>query len=433
MDELRVLHAADLHVDSPMLGLVAYEGAPIDEVRSATRAAMRALVAEAIEREVHLVLLAGDLYDGSWRDYNTGLFVVAQLAELHEAGIPVVLVHGNHDAESQLTRRLRLPPNTKVLASSRPERHVLAELGVAVHGQSYATRAVDSDLSAAYPSADPGLVNIGMLHTCLDGSLGHHPYAPCTLAGLRSKRYDYWALGHVHDHTVVSEEPLVVFPGNLQGRHARETGPKGATLVTFSGGEARLEQLVLDVVRWERCVVDVAGVASMDEVLERCRGRLSALAGSGSRCLAVRVELVGQSAANGVLRARHEALVNEVRALSLALGGADLFVEKVVVATAAPPGRRLEGSGVSGEVGRVLEDLRGRLAGLASDEGGPLAQLASLRAQLRGAGGSGPAEALEDEALEAALDDAAAMLLTLLGNEEDGASVGGAGESADAD
>ncbi|EQD80584.1 Metallophosphoesterase, partial [mine drainage metagenome] len=164
-------------------------------------------------------------------------------------GIPVVIVYGNHDAESQLTRRLRLPPNTTVLSSTKPETHIFSDLGVAVHGQSYATRAIGADLSLAYPKADPGLVNIGMLHTCFDGSLGHDPYAPCSLAGLRSKGYDYWALGHVHDHRVVCEDPMVVFPGNLQGRHIRETGPKGATLVNFVDHEPSIEQLTFDIVR----------------------------------------------------------------------------------------------------------------------------------------------------------------------------------------
>ena len=401
MDELRVLHAADLHVDSPMLGLVAYEGAPLDEVRGATRAAMRALVDEALERAVHLVVVAGDLYDGSWRDYNTGLFVVQQLARLHEAGIPVVLVLGNHDAESQLTRRLRLPPNTTVLASSKPETTVLDGLGVAVHGQSYARRSVEEDLSLAYPEPDPGLVNIGLLHTCLDGSLGHHPYAPCTVTGLRAKRYDYWALGHVHDHHVVADDPHVVFPGNLQGRHARETGPKGATLATFRGREVALERLVFGVVRWERCQVDLGGARTVDDCLERCRSQLEERCRPGPACYAVRVELVGETALNGRLRSQPEPLLNDVRALALALGGG-VFVEKVVVATTAGGSRSGgAGEGVAGEVARVVEALRPELSGLAADEAGPLAPLASLRAPLRGAGGVGRQRGLDDDELDA--------------------------------
>ncbi len=419
MDELRVLHAADLHVDSPMRGLVAYDGAPVDEIRAATRTAMRALVSEAIDRQVHLLLLAGDLYDGGWKDFNTGLFVVSQLAELHESGIPVVIVHGNHDAESQLTRRLRLPPNTTVLSSTKPETHIFSDLGVAVHGQSYATRAIGADLSLAYPKADPGLVNIGMLHTCFDGSLGHDPYAPCSLAGLRSKGYDYWALGHVHDHRVVCEDPMVVFPGNLQGRHIRETGPKGATLVNFVDHEPSIEQLTFDIVRWERCRVDVTEARSFDECLARCREELLALSGTGSMTYAVRVELAGPSSLNGRLRATTEQITNEVRALSLSLDGSDVWIEKVVVATTPLTGRPvLESDGVAGEIRQVLADLKANVSMLASDDGSRIPSLAALRSQLRAASSADLEDVLDDVEIALALDDAAELLATLLGGEE---------------
>ncbi len=419
MDELRVLHAADLHVDSPMRGLVAYDGAPVDEIRAATRTAMRALVFEAIDRQVHLLLLAGDLYDGGWKDFNTGLFVVSQLAELHESGIPVVIVYGNHDAESQLTRRLRLPPNTTVLSSTKPETHIFSDLGVAVHGQSYATRAIGADLSLAYPKADPGLVNIGMLHTCFDGSLGHDPYAPCSLAGLRSKGYDYWALGHVHDHRVVCEDPMVVFPGNLQGRHIRETGPKGATLVNFVDHEPSIEQLTFDIVRWERCRVDVTEARSLDECLARCREELLALSGTGSMTYAVRVELVGPSSLNGRLRATTEQITNEVRALSLSLDGSDVWIEKVVVATTPLTGRPvLESDGVAGEIRQVLADLKANVSMLASDDGSRIPSLAALRSQLRAASSADLEDVLDDVEIALALDDAAELLATLLGGEE---------------
>lgn len=420
MDELRVLHAADLHVDSPMRGLIAYDGAPVDEIRAVTRAAFRSLVAEAIDRQVHLVLLSGDLYDGNWRDYNTGLFVVSQLAELHEAGIPVVIVYGNHDADSQLTRRLHLPPNTTVLSSAKPETQVFSDLGVAVHGQSYATRAIGADLSLAYPNADPGLLNIGMLHTCFDGSLGHDPYAPCTLAGLRSKGYAYWALGHVHDHRVVCEDPMVVFPGNLQGRHARETGPKGATLVSFVDHEPNIEQLTFDIVRWERCRVDLTGARTLDECLARCReSLLGLLSATGAARYAIRVELAGPSSLNGLLRAKSEQVSNEVRALSLALGGADVWIEKVVVATSPSTVRpTLEADGVAGEIARVLAELKGDISVLASGDGSRIPALAALRSQLRAAGNADLDDVLGDADIAVALDDAAELLVTLLGGEE---------------
>jgi len=420
MDELRVLHAADLHIDSPLTGLVEYDGAPVDAIRSATRTAMGSLVTEAIDRNVHLVLIAGDLYDGTWRDYNTGLFVVSRLAELHDAGIRVVIVYGNHDAESQLTKRLRLPPNTTVLSSAKPETRILGDLGIAVHGQSYATRSITADLAGAYPVADRGLLNIGMLHTCFDGSLGHDPYAPCTLVDLRSKGYDYWALGHVHERRVVCEDPMTVFPGNLQGRHIRETGPKGATLVSFVDHEPSLQPLTFDIVRWERCSVDVSGAGSEDECLERCRDRLLDVCSTGAPAYATRVELHGRTTVSGLLRSGPEQVTNEVRALALALGGTDIWVEKVVVATTPPAGRpALEGQGAAGEIGRVLAELRADIPALAANEGAKVPQLSSLRAQLRSAGTAESAEALGDPAIAAALDDAAELLETLLSDAGD--------------
>lgn len=83
----------------------------------------------------------------------------------------------------------------------------MEDLNVAVYGQSFAIRAVTNDLSQAYPQGDPQLFNIGMLHTCLDGKPGHEPYTPCSVDGLRSKGYQYWALRHVHNREVVNQDP----------------------------------------------------------------------------------------------------------------------------------------------------------------------------------------------------------------------------------
>jgi DNA repair exonuclease SbcCD nuclease subunit len=419
MDELRVLHAADLHIDSPMRGLVAYDGAPVSNIRGATRAALTALVAEAIARQVHLVVIAGDIFDGDWRDYNTGLFVVSQLAALHDAHIPVVLAYGNHDAESQLTKRLRLPPNTKVLGFSQPETYRLPQLGVAVHGQSYSTRAVTTDMCLAYPNADLGLINIGVLHTCFDGCLGHDPYAPCSLADLRSKGYDYWALGHVHQRTVVCTDPLTVFPGNLQGRHARETGPKGATLVTFTDHQPRIEPLTFDIVQWARCVVDLSAALTFEACLERCRDTLVETCSTGSPAYAIRVQLTSATPMNGFLRSKPEQLVNEVRALSLTLGP-EVWIEKVVVDTTPPAGQRaLQGAGALEEVGRVFDEARGNVSALLEGEKPPISVLAALRSQIRSVGDPALYASLDEADLGEALNDAREFLASLLTVEVD--------------
>jgi len=332
---MKFLHAADVHLDSPLHGLERYEGAPVEELRGATRRAFDNLVDLAIEEEVSFVLLAGDLYDGDWKDYNTGLYFIQRMDWLREAGIRVFIVAGNHDAASQITRQLRLPDNVTLFSTSKPETVVLEKPCVAVHGQGFARSEVTDDLSSAYPQANHDLFNIGLLHTCLDGKPGHEPYAPCTVDGLRSKGYHYWALGHVHTREVISQDPWIVFPGNIQGRHVRETGPKGCTLVTVIDGEvAAVEHRDLDVARWARCTVDVTDSASLDEIHDQVRIALQqALDDADERPVAARLVLQGSSPVHSTLHSDSIHWIQEYRALASGLGGAGLWLEKVAIET----------------------------------------------------------------------------------------------------
>ena len=103
---MKFIHAADLHVDSPLRGLDSYDGAPVARLRGASRQALIALVELALEQQVAMVLLAGDIYDGNWADFRTGLFFREQMLRLRRSGILVFMVKGNHDAESQITKQL---------------------------------------------------------------------------------------------------------------------------------------------------------------------------------------------------------------------------------------------------------------------------------------------------------------------------------------
>jgi exonuclease SbcD len=229
MTAMKFIHAADLHVDSPLRGLDGYEGAPVQRLRGATRLALSALVDLAIERQVDFVILAGDIYDGNWTDFRTGLFFREQMLRLTREKIRVYVIKGNHDAESQITKQLPPVDGVHVFKSTSAETFTIDELGVAVHGRSFPNRAVPEDLVEHYPAPRDGMFNIGVLHTSLTGRTGHDPYAPTSVDVLCSKGYDYFALGHVHAREVVREaDPRIVYPGNLQGRHAKETGPRAA-------------------------------------------------------------------------------------------------------------------------------------------------------------------------------------------------------------
>lgn len=355
----RFLHAADIHLDSPLRGIARHEGLAAEEIRLASRRAFDNLVRLALEEKVRLVLLAGDLYDGDWRDSGTGMFFSVRMSRLREAGIAVCVAAGNHDAANRMTRSLRLPDNVHVFSERRAETWMPREGGVAVHGQSFRTPHVFENLAAGYPARAPGCFNIGLLHTSVSGYEGHEPYAPCTLEELRLKEYDYWALGHVHARQELSLHPRILFPGNLQGRNIRETGPKGCTLVSVGDGLEILgcQHRTLDVVRWEVARVDAAGARAADELNDRALNVIRGLrAGAGDRPLVVRVEIEG---ATGL----HHWLAGEAgwRAELRALAAADpepAWIEKIVVRT-RPPGEQEAPPGPLAEVREFVRRLAG--------------------------------------------------------------------------
>ncbi len=396
---LRFIHAADIHLDSPLLGLERYEGAPVEQLRGATRQAFDNLVQLAIRERVAFVLIAGDLYDGNWRDHNTGLYFVNQISRLREHGIAVYLIAGNHDAANKMTRSLRLPPNpsgdSPLLDHNAAETRVLDDLGVAIHGHSFANASVADNLARMYPDAIRGLFNIGLLHTSLEGDAQHDPYAPCTCDDLRARQYQYWALGHIHQRRVIVDDPFVGYCGNVQGRHIRESGPKGCWLVTVDDRQrVTTDFQPLDVVRWEVCDVDCAGAEDGDEVLGRARHALGTLASSGAaRNWAVRVQLRGACSAHAALAARPSDWTAEIRAAAIDVSQGSIWVEKVRFETAPPPRARRFAEG-------PVEELLAYLAQLHEDpqQLEPLvSELESLHSKLPSEVLSGPeAPALKD-------------------------------------
>ena len=361
MTTFRFLHAADIHLDSPLHGLSRYEGLPIDEIRSATRAAFDNLVQSAIEEAVDFVVIAGDLFDGDWRDMGTGLYFARAMGRLDQAGIPVFVLAGNHDAASVISRTVPWPPNVKLFGPSKPETHRLPNLAVSLHGQSFSTPAVTDNIVLAYPKPDDHSFNIGMLHTALAGRKGHADYAPCNVDDLRSKGYDYWALGHVHEFEIVHTAPYVIFPGNVQGRTIRETGAKGAVIVTVADHEVTaVDRIELDVIRWARLEVDCSGALG-DDVADLVRAALGRLHGANAtgRPLVARVTLVGNTAAAGELYDRTASLRDDVRAIASSISS-DLFVEKVRVLVTEP---------VRGDSAAIGEDLGALIDEAANDPG----------------------------------------------------------------
>ena len=359
---MRFIHASDLHIDSPLRGLDRYDGAPVERLRSATRSALERLVDRALAERVDFLLLAGDIYDRDWQDFHTGLFFRAQMVRLERAGIRCFIVQGNHDAQGVISRQLTLPSNVMVFSSRAAQTVKLDDLSVAIHGRSFPEREVNEDLVPSYPPPVPGFFNIGLLHTSLTGRAGHDTYAPTDLPTLVAKGYDYWALGHVHAREVLNERPRIVFCGNLQGRHAKETGAKGCELVTVEAGRVEAEFIALDVVRWSQLSVPLDGVDRLESLNEAfARALEPVLAGTADRLHAVRVTLTGSTELHRLEAAQPGTLAAAMHAAAQDIGTAEIWIEQVRLDLSTPldRARAAQRQDAVGELVRLVDTIAG--------------------------------------------------------------------------
>lgn len=438
----KFIHCADVHLDSPLKGLEKYAGAPSDQIRGAVRLALDNLFHLAVAEKVAFVLIAGDIYDGNWDDHQTGLHFSKWLSRFHDHAIAVHAITGNHDAENKMTRTLVLPKNPSgldvMLSSRRVESVRLDDIGVVIHGRGFADQEESENLVLEYPSPVPDYFNIGMLHTSLDGAAGgtHKRYAPCSPSNLHDRGYQYWALGHVHTrkhHHKPGQTPIV-FPGNIQGRHVRETGPKGCEVVTVDNdGKVSMRFEPLDVFRFELCHVDVTGVTKADEVLSRFAATMKPIVAAASGMpMAARVIVHGVSEAHDKWLGELETWRQSIRSASFGVGG-EVWIEKVKFETR--PLRKLSAEdltdGPIAELIRCFDEMHGDEIG--GNETGDvavgdaeglvnelLAELDSLKNKL-------PAEVISDDdpwlprdaaSLKSWLDEVQPMLMYRLMTEE---------------
>ena len=361
MARFQFLHAADLHLDSPLIGLSCKSVDFAKKVELASRQAFDNLVRLAIEERCRFVVLSGDVFDREQRHYPTGLYFVQGMKRLGDAGIDVFVVLGNHDAGNRFTDKLSYEGNVHVFDRKHVGTKPLEDVGVAVHGRSFPRWDTDENIALGYPAPTPGVFNVGVLHTACVGNAGDHaPYAPCSVDQLRNHGYDYWALGHVHGFAILSEAPHIVYPGNLQGRDPRETGAKGAVLVAVADGKvASVEHQALDVVRWATVTIDATQHTGRTLFIDDVRNRLAAACEeAGDRALAVRIRVTGKTALHHELHLQRTSVMADVEDV-LATLGQEVWVEKFSVTTEPPPAPVAVDPTVAGRLDTEIRRLAG--------------------------------------------------------------------------
>lgn len=351
---IKILHTADVHLDSPLRSLALRNAGLRETVAAASRAAFSQMIDRALSEEVAAILISGDLFDGRERTARTGAFLLAELDRLAEAGIQVYYIKGNHDAENPITGTLDLPQHVHVF-DARGGKHQLAE-DVWIHGVSFAESHAPESLLPRFKAPVAGAVNIAMLHSSLAGAAGHDVYAPCSVSDLAAMGFDYWALGHIHKRQIHAEAPWVVMPGIPQGRDIGEAGPKSATLLTIEQGQIALSEVPTSVVEFVETELDVTGAANDEALRATLKAHLSALSAAlVAPTGVVRLTLKGAPARHWQILRDRDVWTEQVHVLAQTCG--DLWIDKLIFELA--PEAAQDTSGASDELAAIMATICG--------------------------------------------------------------------------
>jgi DNA repair exonuclease SbcCD nuclease subunit len=280
------------------------------------------------------------------------------MKRLRDAGIMAYIALGNHDAANRMAAGLPWPDHIRFFDHKRAERIPVPGCDAALYSQSFRRQHVDEDLTSSWPVGDSGTFNIGVLHTSANGASGHELYAPCSLDSLRSRHYQYWALGHIHTRTELAREPWVVFPGNIQGRSVRECGPRGCYLVAVDdSGGVSLDFEPLDVVRWQVLPISLDEQTAPGDLEALAQGAIErAAAEAEGRTLAVRIRLEGYGPAWSRAAGDAPGLKSRIRMLAQD-SAVPVHVEKLELVSRSPRQADEPDAGPMAELRALIREL----------------------------------------------------------------------------
>ncbi|EAG2429271.1 exonuclease SbcCD subunit D [Listeria monocytogenes] len=258
MKEIQFLHMADLHLDSPFIGLSTLPQPLFSAIQESTFQSLERITTVAIKEAVDFVLIAGDIYDSEDQSVRAQARFAKEMKRLEAANIPVFMIHGNHDFLEKHKEKLALPSNVHVFSEQVEVMSHKTATGVSVniYGFSYNERHIRSSRVGEYKIQGDADFHIALLHGSeVSSSEEHDVYAPFRVQEISKKGFDYWALGHIHKRQLLAESPSIYYPGNIQGRNRKESGEKGASIITLSEASTTIDFIGTSPIIWEEAVI----------------------------------------------------------------------------------------------------------------------------------------------------------------------------------
>lgn len=335
MSKFKFIHAADLHIESPYKGVSKMNKSLGEALVEQGIKAYEALIQCALDNKIDFLLIAGDSFDSESGSLSAQYRFVRGLEQLNEAQIPVFIICGNHDPLKSWSSYLQLPENVIRFEANEVQQHSVTKEGkkiAEIYGVSFGEKEEYHNLAATYNRKDDAEFSIGMLHGTIAGNKAHTPYCPFDMDNLRASNIDYWALGHIHKREILSENnPLVVYPGNIQGRHFNETGEKGCSLVEVDHGKVINHDFIsLSNIVYEYVNIDVTGMENTSDFFSTIE-KLKKEQTDQSKSYLLRIRLKGKSDLHTVFAnpSDMEGLINELND-SISYHQRFVFIDRII-------------------------------------------------------------------------------------------------------
>jgi len=267
---MKVLHTADLHMDRSFEGITNVPSHLAQRFIQANQVLLKTITELAIEQAVDLVIFAGDTFHQSRTSIMMQSFFIDELVRLKEANIPVVLTFGNHDYYAKERYWFHFPENVYVFDSEEVttiQLETAAGETVFVTGFSYEHPWIEAEKLQEFPVRNSAAdIHIGVYHGEMTKK-NNQNYAPFSLADMKAKGYDFWALGHIHQPQVINQTPLIIYPGTPQGHTKKERELNGVALVTIQNGRTEIEFEPVATIQWYQKSYSLKQANNTQEVL----------------------------------------------------------------------------------------------------------------------------------------------------------------------